>query len=110
MALLTVASTARTGVAVALAAAAAGGDEFVNDGRTWLHVKNGGASPRTVTIVTPQTVLNLAVADQVVSIPATDERLIGPFPAQTYNGTNGRASITYDAVTSLTVGAFKLGS
>ena len=54
MALLTRQKITEAGLTPAYAAAGAGGDTIDNaDGKTYLHVKNGGGSPMTVTI-TPQ--------------------------------------------------------
>lgn len=56
------------------------GNKFVNDpGRTLLRVKNVGAQV-TVTVDTPATVDNLAVADLTATVPAnTGDILLGPF-------------------------------
>lgn len=110
MAQLATQSITRAGLAPAYAAAAAGGDTFTPDNRTLLHVKNGSGGALTVTVVTPRTdALGNAVADNAVSVPAAGERMIGPFPAEHYGDpTTGLASLTYSAVTSLTIGAFGL--
>lgn len=84
--------------------AAGGGDDFVNSGIELLYIKNADASPKTVTIVTPATQDALAVADRAVVVPAGNEMLIGPFPTSIYNDANGKVSLTYSAVTNVTVG------
>ena len=97
------------GLTPAFAAAAGGGDEFANDGTCFVVVKNGGGSPVTVTAVTPQTVSGLAVADLTVTVPAAGERWFGSLPQQSFNNpANGRASLTYSGVASVTVGVFKI--
>jgi hypothetical protein len=48
------------------------------------------------------------VGDDVVNIPAGQRRKIGPWPPSIYNDLNGRVQLTYDGVTSVTVGAFRL--
>lgn len=91
-----------------LSAAASGGDTAeVGSGR-FLVVKNGDAGNHTVTIATPGTRSGLAIADGVYDAPAGKYTLV-PL-ADVFRGANGRASITYDAVTSVTVGVFELGS
>lgn len=77
----------------------------------WLHLKNGGGAPITVTIVTPGEVLpDLPVADLAVSVPAGGERLIGPLPAPYFaDPADNLVDVTYSAVTSVTVAAFRLG-
>ncbi len=90
---------------------AADPDDFVNTGVEFIHVKNGDASPINLTILTPQTVDGLAVADRVVVIGATDEEMIGPFPTSVYNNTStNKVTLNYSAVTSVTIAVLKLGS
>ena len=81
---------------------------FANDGRTFLHVKNGGGSSINVTIDTPGTVDGLAVTNLVVAVPNAGERIIGPFPANVYNQSDGMAYVDWSAVTSVTVAALRL--
>jgi hypothetical protein len=87
-----------------------GGNSFVNDGQTILHVKNASAGPITVTIQVPNTVDGLAVASRTVSVPATTgDMLIGPFPAGVYNQPDG--SVYYDcgaSATSITQAVLRL--
>ena len=109
MAVLTVAVLKHTGHTPALVAAAGGGDDFPNDGRTFLHVKNASGSPINVTIDSKRKCSQNAEHDVVVSIPATTgEKLIGPFPIDEFSDTNGRCNVTYSGVTSLTVQAVSL--
>ena len=54
--------------------------------------------------------LVLAVADRTVSIPAGEERMVGPFQAATYNDSGGLVQLTYDGVTSVTIAIIKPGS
>lgn len=111
MATLTVNDIDRAGVELegALAAAAAAGDEFANDGkRTFVVVKNINASTRTVTFVTQKTVDGEAIDDKSVAVAQNEEYIVGPFPADIYNDGNGRVQMTYDSETGVSVGAFKL--
>jgi hypothetical protein len=113
MAVLTVQQVARTGLSPALAAAGAAGDSFPNTGREFLAVKNAHASAaRTVTVASqlpagaiPQ---GAAAAPLVVSVPALQERWIGPLDPAAFNDSNGRAVATYSTEADLTVGAFRL--
>lgn len=83
-------------------AASAGGDTVPPD--TILRVVNGDASPHTVTVVTPGTVDgDLAVADRDVAIPAGEFRFIRVPRTPFMDPSTGRVSLTYDAVTSVTV-------
>ncbi|MFE9737339.1 hypothetical protein [Streptomyces sp. NPDC006477] len=93
--------------AVAVAAAALGDTAPCGPGR-FLAVINGGGVSRTVTVATPGTVDGLAIEDLAVTVAAGDTALI-PLPRVPFAGTNGRAAVTYDAVTSVTVAVLELG-
>lgn len=99
----------RSGLEPSYTAATADGEKFVNNGRVFIHVKNGDASQHTVTVQTPGTVDGLDVAERTVDIPAGEERIIGPFPPGHYNQADGKVYIDYDAVTSITLAAIRLG-
>ena len=87
-------------------AAAVGPDTFVNDGRTYLHVKNTNGATRTVTIDSTRSCDQGFDHDVAVVIPATTgDELIGPFPTARFGTT---CTVTYSAVTGVTVAAFKL--
>lgn len=91
----------------ACVAAAGGGDTApVGPGR-FLYVANGDASPHTVTVATPGTVSGLDVENAAMIVAAGDSAVL-PLP-RLFAGTNGRAAVTYDGVTSLSVGVFELG-
>lgn len=101
-----------TGLEPVYTAANADGHFFENDGNTILHVKNGGAGEIDVTIQTPATQAGLAVSEQVVVIPAGEERLIGNLAPATYNRPTGGADagkvyVDFEAVTSVTVALFE---
>ena len=109
MAVLTVQQLTRAGITPTYAAAAGGGDSFPNDGQTFVQFKNTNAAARNVTIATQVTVDGKAVADDVINVPlTTGDVMVGPFPPGIYNDVNGRVQLTYDAVTNLTVGVFRL--
>lgn len=93
--------------AAAVAATGAGDTAPVGPG-TFLVVINGGAASRTVTINTPGTVAGHAVADATLVVAAGKTGII---PLTTiFRGATGRAAITYDAVTSVTVRVLTLGA
>lgn len=95
-------------LAGALTAAASGGDTAEVGPGKFFVMSNGDASPHTATIDTPGTVSGLAIAQGSYAVAAGDIAIV-PL-ANVFRGTTGRASITYDAVTSVTVGVFELGS
>ena len=65
-----------------------------------------------MTVVTPgEAAPNLAIADVAVSVSNGSEKVIGPFPAGLFqDATTGLANVTYSGVSSVTVGAFRLGT
>jgi hypothetical protein len=111
MATLTTQTISRAGIAETLVAAAAGGDACEVGNSVFLKVFNGGAGPVSVTlnVAAGVTALGEAVANRVVSVPAGQRWYIGPISASLYRSpTTGLCSITYSAVTSVTVGVFLL--
>jgi hypothetical protein len=107
MAILSAQTAPLSGLQPAYAAAAAGGDQAPVGEKLFLHVKNGDASAKTVTIATPGTVGDLAVADASQVIPAAGNAVI-PLKSTYRDPATGRAAITYSAVTSVTVAVVQL--
>lgn len=111
---LTVQPIVRTGLNPTLSAVTAGGESFINDGKTFLYVDNAGGSPTSVTIDTILTETGLTIPDLIVSVPAGEFRLIGPFPSSVYsqedtdNGLSAAVKFTCSPTTSVTAGAIKL--
>lgn len=106
MAALTVYQPGLSGVAVTFVAASAGGDTFVNDGAVALVVKNGSAGALSVVVNSSQPCDQGFDHDVTVSVPAGEERTIGPFNTYRFGTT---VSVTYPGgVTSLTVAAVKV--
>jgi len=109
MATLTPQVPSLAGLTPSYAAANSGGDQVACDDRTFLHVKNTNGSSRDITIATPGTVDGLAIADVVVTVPATTgDKMIGPLKASTFADSNGFAQITYSAATGVTVAAVRI--
>lgn len=90
-----------------LVAAAGGGDTAQTGAGVFLRVANGDASSHTVTLVTPGTIDGLAIADRAVVVPAGQTFDI-PVTDRYRDPATGRAAITYDAVTDVTVGVFRV--
>ncbi len=107
MALLATQQIDRDGLNATYVAAAAGGDTAAPDDRAFLHVKNGGASPVTVTLVTPGTVSGLAISDTTVSVAAGGAQFIPLYPSLYRDPSSGLVSITYSGVTSVTVAVIR---
>lgn len=105
---LSVQQIARTGLEPSYASAEVDGNAFSNSGSEFIHVKNGDASPHTVTVLTQRQVDGQSVTNRVVSVPASEERMIGPFPTGDFNRSDGAVWFDYDAVTSMTVGIIRV--
>lgn len=89
--------------------ATVGGDTCATGAGVVLAVKNADAGSHTVTLATPGTVDgDLAVADRTITVAAGKTELI-PVTARYRDPATGRAAITYDGVTSVSVGVFRVG-
>lgn len=107
MATLTLIQAILAGVVLNRVAAAGGGDEFINDGATRLHVKNDGAGSINVTVNSQAQCNHGFDHDLVVAVAAGAEKIIGPFPTSRFNDANGKVQVAYSDATSVTVAAVK---
>lgn len=109
---LTVQKISLNGTAPEFTAADATGNYFKNSGFSFLHVKNSGGSPVTVTIDSVALCSQGYDHDVIVSVPAGEERLIGVFPKnrfdQKIDNVSERVKITYSSATSVTVAVFEV--
>lgn len=107
MAAIAVQGASNTGVALGFVAASGGGDTVAVTNATHLFVRNADASAKTVTVVRPgndrfgQPIADIAV---VVAAGATAEILLDP---EFRDPATGLVSLTYSAVTSVTVAALR---
>lgn len=100
-----------TGLTPAYTAAQApgsGSNAFVNEGKTFIHIKNGSGASMTATFLTPATVANLAVADLVVTVGAGAEKMVGPFEPGIFNQPDGKVHVDWSLETSVTAGVFRV--
>lgn len=88
--------------------ASGGGDKVAGGDDVVLHVKNGDASDHDVTIVTPGEVAGQAIGDVTVTVPAGEERFIGPLTPSIFEGSDGLVSLTWSATTSMTFAAVRV--
>ncbi|MCZ7414313.1 hypothetical protein [Streptomyces sp. WMMC897] len=87
--------------------AAVGGDTAPCGPGRFLYVMNGDASPHTATVDVTRKMSGLAVEDAVLTVAAGES---GVLPlTRNLASADGRAAITYDAVTSVNVAVFELG-
>ena len=93
----------------AYVSAVAAGDDFANNGRTFVEVVNGAGSPITVTFaigVDPHATDPLhSTSDDTVSVTNGERRLIGPFPTLKYGNV---VTVVYSSDTTITVAAFTI--
>lgn len=112
MATLTTQVVNRAGTVITPVAAAGGGDAMSCGPNNYLKVVNGGGSPINVTIAIPSGASgypNVSYTNTVVSVTNGTTKDIGPIAAPIYQDpTTGLATITYSAVTSVTVAACQL--
>lgn len=111
MAAYAVQNISRTGLTPAYVSVSAS-DTFTPGNQVFIHVKNAGASPDTVAVVTPAAAdpPGLVISDISVSVTNGQERMIGPFPTQYFADASisGSATVTHSFTTSVTAGAFTL--
>lgn len=93
-------------------AAVAASDTFTPGANVFLHIKNAGASPDNVTVVTPTSAdpTGLVISDTAVTVTNGTERMIGPFPAQFFAdpSISGSATINHSFTTSVTIAVLNL--
>lgn len=107
---LTVQEIARTGLTPSFSAANADGHSINNTGgRMFVEVKNTDASPITVTVLFGKTIDGQDTgAGREVTVAASGDKMIGPFPTDDYNQSDGTVYVNFSAVTNVTCGAFYL--
>lgn len=97
-----------TGTEATYAAASGGGDTVEPGEDVFLHVKNGDASDKTVTVAVPGTEYGQNRPDIAVVVTAGEQRFIGPLPRDLADSSDDLVHITYSATTSVTVAAMRL--
>lgn len=113
MAELTVKRIVEDGLDPAMEAADVAGDTFQNDssGRRFLLFRNNDTASTTVTIAAVQNSIqidgwgDLDKADIQISIPAGEDRLVGPLP---YKAFGSAPAISYSSVTALEAAALRI--
>lgn len=115
MAELTVLPIQKAGIAdldAVLVAAGAAGDQYKASSGTFIVMKNGDASPHTLTLVKPAATTDddnlgsLDIEDITLIVAAADTGFVSIPPG--YVDGSGNYSWTYDAETSVTIGVFSI--
>lgn len=104
MATLSVQRPTLAGAAPTFTALAADGDEFANDGRTTLTVRNGSGSSVTVTIPSAANCNQGGTHPLSIAVPAGADRLIGPFDVGRFGRTVEVAVSAHADVSAAVVG------
>ena len=112
MATLSTQTITRAGSVITPVSAAGGGDAMSCGSGMMLEVVNGGGSSINVTLNVPSSRTwepNVAITSPVIAVAAGATKWIGPVDAPTFQDpTTALCSITYSAVTSVTVAAVQL--
>lgn len=109
MALISTQTVTSAGLTPSLQACAAGGDTYSPSATTMLYIKNGDTVQHTVTVHTTATAYGQPISNVAIPVPAGSEIMAGPFdPGEVANPATTLASLTYDAVTSMTVAAISV--
>lgn len=81
---------------------------FANDGNIILYIDNDQAGgDLTITVVTPNTIDGLAIADLTAVVSQGDVNILGPFPPANYNNASGVLQFSGD-VASVKVAAIRV--
>jgi hypothetical protein len=87
---------------------AANGHQFPNDGKSFLHVKNGGGSPINVTLQVPVKFNGLTITNPVIAVANGSEKMIGPFDSSIFNQAGGLVYVDLSGATSVTLAAIHI--
>ena len=74
----------------------AGGFRFLNDGKTLLYMEND-AGNMVLTFAIQEMVDGEAVTVKTITVTASENWVMGPFPQEWYNDANGMIIVTCDA-------------
>ena len=109
MATLTVQELTTANLTAAYSAVEAGGDEFINDGNTFLHIRNTAGASITVTVASKISPVpkGLAQANITITLGGTVDVFSGFFSPEAYNDSSGMVQLTYSA-TQLTIAAISV--
>lgn len=99
----------QAGLSPSLQACSAGGDTWSPSATTMLYVKNGDSVQHTVTVHTTAVSYGQPISNIAVAVPAGQEMMLGPFdPGMVANPETTLATVTYDAVTSMSIAAINV--
>lgn len=109
MATLSVQEIDLTGEKLDTTAAAAGGDKVPNDnGDVFLYVDNTGTASQDVRPQYDSDCDQGFAHEETITVPAGEDRMIGPFPKEHFNDSVSEVDIQYTSETGLQVAAVRL--
>ncbi len=113
MAILTVQGLEATGLTFVLSTASSGlADKFLNDGETFLYLKNGDGNAKKVIIASEFSPLpkGLALANTTIDLGATVEKFAGPFEPGIWNDRSAYVNLTYTTHTAISIAAISFNT
>ena len=113
MATLTVQSVEVTGLNTSYTAASSGlADKFSNDGLTFLHIKNGDVSTKSVIIESKFSPLpkGLTTLNATVELSGTQEKMVGPFEKAIWNDSSGYVNLAWATHTAVTIAVVSMNT
>jgi len=110
MARITVQTLSTAGLTPVFTAASVSGDEFLNDGHTFVHIKNSVAATNAVIIASKVAPVpkGLVAINVTADVSASGERMSGFFDRDAYNDSSGCVQMTYTTHTGLTIAAISV--
>ena len=103
----TVQTASREANKLDMVAAVADGEKFANTGVEKILIQNDNVASVTVTVQTPATADELAIADREIVIPAGEIHYLGPWPTKWYNDANGFVNFACSPYADVSLGVIK---
>ena len=90
--------------------AVAGGDQFLNNGHTFLYVKTTAAATNSVLVASQVSPVpkGLVAVNVTVEVSALGEKLSGFFDQGAYNDSSGYCIVSYGTHTGITIAAISV--
>lgn len=83
------------------------GDTFENDGDIFTVISNTSESPWEITFATPKLLNGLEIEERLVTVLASTDTVLGPFPINVYSDPTGIVHITYESGAILRIAAIR---
>jgi len=107
---LTVQSSLRTGAELAMqSVTSVGGFKFLNDGRTIMIAVEVNTGDNEITVTPVRTVDGLAAAARTVDVASDETWVLGPWPQEIYNDSDGFVTFTTEADEASGIGLISMG-